>query len=412
MTSGSSKKPNLYNLMVADDTSRFSMIPFENRTNRLISDLSTLDTSTVPTYEEFITKTTKKNNLNKFLLNSTHANTTAVLDGGLVTDDDSSCEESNDENDYQPKFVSKNTPKVSKIAENEENMLLKSFDRMNLVRNDKTPSASLARSQKATPKNIYSPSLLNKNSKLIQQNHLTPKSLLKINSPYRGTDSAEYVAHACISTQTSFIESPKVIDDSIIEISPNQSSKNFSNRDDNEMTTGSNLILRLSSSSTSPCHESNELSNFNNITVRRSGIKKTTKRPLTKRRLSITSGKYVSVSKTNKRVSVCGEGFSDDVLQIDETILDDYENALDHKKGKLFVIDESYIEKDTNASYNNYADDAGQLSVINETCSSQTEIVLDSSTDESTYKGSRLFSRAFKLNATRFEYRFLNLYRL
>ena len=83
---------------------------------------------------------------------------------------------------------------------------------------------------------------------------------------------------------------------------------------------------------------------------------------------------------------MCGEGFSEDILQIDETILDEYENELDLKKGKLFMIDESDIEKDTNASYNNY--DVGQLSIINETCTSQTEIVvLDSSSDEQPIRG-------------------------
>ena len=132
-------------------------------------------------------------------------------------------------------------------------------------------------------------------------------------------------------------------------------------------------------------------SNFNNITVRRSGIKNTSKNHHNQSkkhsRLSITSGKYVSVSKTNKkRVSVCGEGFSEDILQIDETILDEYENELDLKKGKLFIIDESDIEKDTNASYNNY--DVGQLSIINETYGSQTEIVvLDSSSYEQPIRG-------------------------
>ena len=392
MSNESNKKVDLYNLLVADDTSRFSLLPFENRTNRQTSDLSTLDTSTVPTYEEFITKTTKKNNLNKFLLNSTHANTT-VIDGGLVTDDDSSSEESNDENDYQPKFLPKNTPKITKINENEENLLLKSFNKMNLARGDKTPSSTLLQSQKLTPKNNYSPLLINKHSKLLQHNQFTPNNLLK-NSPQRETDSAEYIPHACISTQTSFIESPKVVvEDSIIEISPSQSSKHDSKNISNEevygngMTVASNFILHLSSSSTSPTHDSHEVSNFNNITVRKSGLKKPTKRHQTKHRLSITSGKYVSISKSNKkRVSVCGEGFSEDVLQIDETILDEYENEMDLKKGKLFVIDESNIEKDTNASYNNY--DIEQLSVINETCTSQIEIVLDSSSDDSTKKKS------------------------
>jgi hypothetical protein len=411
MSNELNKKPHLYNLFVADDTTRISLLPFENRTNRqVLSDFSTLDTSTVPTYEEFITKTTKKDNLNKFLLNSTHANATVV--DGLVTDDDSSSgDESNDENDHMSKFVvapQLTTPKTARIiSENEENLLLKSFNKMNLVkgRENKTPSSPLTKtlSKNQTPSiaNVNSPLLINKHSKLLMHNSpFTPKNLMK-NSPRRQTDSDEYIAHACISTQTSFVETPLkvIVDDSVIEISPNQSlkynaSKNVSNESGGgERTTASNFVLRLSSSSTSPQPDSppDNTSNFNNITVRRSGIKNTSKNHHNQSkkhsRLSITSGKYVSVSKTNKkRVSVCGEGFSEDILQIDETILDEYENELDLKKGKLFIIDESDIEKDTNASYNNY--DVGQLSIINETCGSQTEIVvLDSSSDEQPIRG-------------------------
>lgn len=43
---------------------------------------------------------------------------------------------------------------------------------------------------------------------------------------------------------------------------------------------------------------------------------------------------------------MCGQTFSDDVLNIDDTILDEYENELDYKSGKLFTLTESKIEKD------------------------------------------------------------------
>ena len=45
-----------------------------------------------------------------------------------------------------------------------------------------------------------------------------------------------------------------------------------------------------------------------------------------------------------KRVSICGEAFSDNVLKIDDTIIDEYDNELDHKSGKLVNLDETNID--------------------------------------------------------------------
>ena len=150
----SSKKTRLYNLVEIDETtsSSSSQNPFGNRTNHLTQDFSTLDTSTVPTYEEFITKTTKTNNLNKFLLNSTHANTT--LTEVLVTDDDSSSSSSQEDDDdgeydekvYKPKFVPKNTPvKASRINEQDENALLQKFHRLDIVKRTPTSHACVSK---------------------------------------------------------------------------------------------------------------------------------------------------------------------------------------------------------------------------------------------------------------------------
>ena len=176
-----------------------SFLPFRNRTNQDMSTASNLDTSTVPTYEEFITKTTKTNNLNKFLLNSTHANTT-VIDGGLVTDDDSSSSSSassDEDEDKTQQYIPKQTPKA---RENDENHLMKQFDRMSLVKNvTPKPNTPLlgnrtGQSQQLTPKNLLLSSL---------------KQQQMRNSPQKEMGSpGEYVVHACISTQTSFTQSP------------------------------------------------------------------------------------------------------------------------------------------------------------------------------------------------------------
>jgi hypothetical protein len=47
---------------------------------------------------------------------------------------------------------------------------------------------------------------------------------------------------------------------------------------------------------------------------------------------------------------MCGEELSDVVLNIDETIMDEYENEIDQKKGRLFILEESSAEKETHSS--------------------------------------------------------------
>lgn len=70
--------------------------------------------------------------------------------------------------------------------------------------------------------------------------------------------------------------------------------------------------------------------------------------PKRRSRLSVVGA---NKSSTKKRVSVCvSELFSDEVLSIDDTILDEYENERDHKSGKIFTLHESSIEKDFGAS--------------------------------------------------------------
>jgi hypothetical protein len=61
--------------------------PFQSQFAKNV-DITSLDTSTMLSYQDFITKTTKENNLNKFLLNSTHANVKVDDTICLLTDDD------------------------------------------------------------------------------------------------------------------------------------------------------------------------------------------------------------------------------------------------------------------------------------------------------------------------------------
>jgi hypothetical protein len=45
--------------------------------------------------------------------------------------------------------------------------------------------------------------------------------------------------------------------------------------------------------------------------------------------------------RNNKRVSICGDHLSENVLKIDDTIIDEYDNELDFKSGKLVSLGES-----------------------------------------------------------------------
>lgn len=197
--------------------------------------------------------------------------------------------------------------------------------------------------------------------------------------------SPDYVLCAHKETQTSFsvepnrapspisalaskLETQIVIDDSL-EDSPekqthkaensiiviNDSLEEEKSRPQTSMTT-TNLLLRLSSSSTSSL-SSNEANDkvkkeAEDVTMRKNSKSKVSflvpdpppPPPVTspKPRRNNTSRK----SNAKKRVSVCGQTFTDVVLSIDDTILDEYENELDHKSGKIFTLHEESIEKD------------------------------------------------------------------
>jgi len=55
--------------------------------------------------------------------------------------------------------------------------------------------------------------------------------------------------------------------------------------------------------------------------------------------------------RNNKRVSICGDHLSENVLKIDDTIIDEYDNELDFKSGKLVSLGESTaLEQTTEAN--------------------------------------------------------------
>ena len=59
----------------------------------------------------------------------------------------------------------------------------------------------------------------------------------------------------------------------------------------------------------------------------------------------------IKTLKSKKRISICGNAFSDDVFKIDDTIIDEYENELDYKSGRLINVNETVITKNKENLY-------------------------------------------------------------
>ena len=266
-----------------------------------------LNSSTVPTYEEFTKKTSKKFLFNRYL------NSTQGLSRLSIVTDDESDEEI-----------------VEKFKTNSKNSVLETL---------KTESYK-------TPTKLSKFDLLYKNSKVgtptsepsaIQ----TPKTIKK--SQLSESDD-EYAFFEDKIVQTSFnieefdekSDEDKIVEDSIIEL-PNEAKKSidlFTYRDNSNIK---DFNLRLSSSSGAASSETdskkNSLSpNKNNQVLQLLDIN------VTQRKKDSTRPSIKSKKNSKKRVSICGQGFNDDVFNIDDTIVDQFDNEIDHKKGLIHSI--------------------------------------------------------------------------
>lgn len=337
-----------------------------------------LDNSTVPTYEEFTTKTKtkvkkKKSILRKKLgyLNSTEASC-------LVTDD----ETDNDEDENFSPTIDELTNTINSLDIKNQNTLIFNNNHLNInkVQQQHQPFKIIQSNFnskenllviKDTPeklnnydtplKNVVKPSTriltgtappkmvtssLFQNTASIKS--ITPtvyRSPASVYSPSTNklNDSNEYVFYYNKITQTSFVfssadESNKksskepsviVLNDSIEEDS------------DNESTTYSNQIMKklvisqtcssCSSSPTSPQISAEILDKLNNVTLRRSNK-------------SINETRKSLIPNKSKRISICGDGMSKEQLRINETILDESENESDYKNGRIYSLYESASE--------------------------------------------------------------------
>jgi hypothetical protein len=68
---------------------------------------------------------------------------------------------------------------------------------------------------------------------------------------------------------------------------------------------------------------------------------------------SITSRKEEVEPKkkaSKKRISICGDGLTENVLNIDDTVIDQFDNELDHKSGKLFTLSDTALGEELRVS--------------------------------------------------------------
>lgn len=325
-----------------------------------------LDASTVPTYEEFIKKSSQKNKPKKnhqhsflrtrtkkfSLLNSTEACTS------LLTDDESS----------QDDFILDITATINNL-ELKDKIITNSINN-----NNKTP---LVKQHDEHQKENQTP--VRPNSLLRLPLETAPPKLLTsrihaTNASPKLNESHEYIFYYNKLTQTSFVfdETSKnssrepsiiVLNDSIEDLEEESDTKKNEQTND---TVAKQLVLNISSSSSSeatPQINKDFLDKLNNVTLR-----KTNRKSL--RRSVLITDEY-----NKKRVSICGDGMTREQLRINETILDESENESDAKKGLIYSLYESAeedVESDHEAKQTPVKWSNQQRTIVSDTSSSSS----------------------------------------
>ncbi|RNA14527.1 hypothetical protein BpHYR1_003717 [Brachionus plicatilis] len=290
---------------------------FEEEDNTPKPEESTfLNSSTVPTYEEFTKKTSKKFLSNRYL-NSTQGFSRL----SIVTDDESD-EETTD------KFNSPSKKNILDLLKSESFKTPSKLDKL-----DSFPKSSRLNTPKMTL--LGTPTLINSPFR-------TPKTAVKT---HLNESSDEYGFYENKLVQTSFesigelgseSDADKIIEDSIIEL-PNEIKKNFDLSSLKDNSSVKEFNLRLSSSSGAASSEPD--TKKNSLSPPRSPqVLKIIDANVTHRKKNPNRVPTKPNSNTKKRVSICGQALNDDVFNIDDTIVDQFDNEIDQKKGLIYSI--------------------------------------------------------------------------
>ena len=318
------------------------------------NETTSLDTSTVPTYEEFLKKSSNKPALFHSHKTNLARNSPAASSSNsqfvtaretticLVTDDESSSEKDSDDSDDQEE-------KSKRFKKQQKERVLTSIQNRMVTKSNLPPSPFLAASDVTNVKKLPQTPVQVLKAKKITCVNITPSRSM-FNKEDASANS-EYVFYNSKDSQTSFnssvcsetISVSLINDTACVESGDELGKPNLSPQ--LEATVGeSNFQLHLSDDDTKQklisSNSENETADLcqtkKNVILEQSSSRNVTRRQKTKRK--------------SKRLSICGEGLSEDVLRIDDTIIDQFDNECDHRRGKLVTLSETGSFEQENSS--------------------------------------------------------------
>jgi hypothetical protein len=384
-----------------------------NSTNRLFGEESTfLDNSTVPTYEEFLKKSGGSNGSQHFKSQSSNRfnyvakaenkfTDTRVSVNNLVTDDESDDDKKDLENDSSDdektmrnqKTAKPLVPVLSSILNKIQQPLkvpVSPFQKQtiqtpasakstnNYFNSNKQPSTPISVATNRLPKTPASLLI----SKQLDRVNTTPRSASKNES------CGEYIYFNNKVSQTSFnssvcssINNKSVVNDSLLAVDEttcleksdqrssgnNQNSENATNNfqlhlSDTASTQQGDVVHSSSSSSSETetkskssksvqkqlNYENKRDKNLNDFIQPPPPVKAM---PQVKWSINPTRNVTERQKTAKKRISICGDGLTENVLNIDDTVIDQFDNELDYKSGKLCTLsDETMLGDEMRAS--------------------------------------------------------------
>jgi hypothetical protein len=328
---------------------------------------SNLEDSTVPTYEEFISKPSRKDTKfkisnsrrsasSKGLFNSTESSSSTIC---LLTDDESSSENSDDETVAN----SPRTPPALRRIIHESPRVIFSNTKKPTVNNIEQLNSEFSFLK------LNNPSDSLKSQNLLRTNLATKSSATKsLKTPSQFIDSSqEYVLHNNKTAQTSFSfdSDGEQVEDPVsvaaerrcslrLRLSSSSTSSgsppSFEFKTKKAPTDGENFLANTFYSPNST-HSKIQISSF--VTQRKHSTAAAMSR--NQRKDEMFDKRRSHNHRSGRRVSICADGLIsnemlNDVEQIDDTIFDMNENENDFKAGRLFNLTEDADEIEENQS--------------------------------------------------------------
>jgi hypothetical protein len=341
----------------------------ESRYSQIFSsqESSYLDNSTVPTYEEFLTKTNKPvipdASLASIMTQTLVISDNQMSNNGSHSNNECSSQSSNrmfNKNSLSNTVnatLTGNSLVTDDETDSEDNGMIKINEKitsyqdkpsleLQMVKLTQTPNRILA-----TPIKRNETPVRMKLTPRIRQEEQSKRT--QPNSPCEYVIYDNKIAQTSFAMSLSYVDSDEtnseyeddklkeeknhdelIINDSIENLSENTTNRAVEKANCNqiEQTKFESFKLHLSDDSD---HNANQMQNRSNNSVKRNYDEShVTMRKSRTRNLKTNK-------RNNKRVSICGDHLSENVLKIDDTIIDEYDNELDFKNGNLVSLGES-----------------------------------------------------------------------